>query len=513
MKIAVVIGISDYEKLDSLPACKNDAQKIAKLLKATGEYAKIVELTEDTKGRQIKTSLRTFFKDYNDKEIDEVLFYFSGHGIYESNKVFLCCSDFDPEHPYITSISNQEIDDYIRNISSTLAVKILDSCSSGEKYIKDTTKAEDDFKKAIKNTVLNQFICMASSGLDQSSYASDTISDFTKSFIEGVISTEQGEILYRDIQDYISDAFRNNPEQTPWFVTQGTGLEVFATVNTALKALKSTFGIGKEKMPEDLDTFIDTKIKEMESIFVPVEKVSESLEQLQSTLSSTKPQDPLVSKYYNYEIVFKNDLDSLVDMRTIATWAYQRKWNKLFFVDINVERVKRRATHTHIIPIYEPGRYPPPIPAYRAEGRVLALGEKDKKEDRPIEYSIENVPTSIKSTHPLAFEVIEIIAKPEKRALKQFGAMIGIFHSRTAVLVLSTTLEYKDVGWDERTIDASIVNWRLKELKWKDIVSNPMIIASDVLPQVEKEVSDYLKSLIKEEEVAIEQKEISEEVA
>lgn len=125
-------------------------------------------------------------------------------------------------------------------------------------------------------------------------------------------------------------------------------------------------------------------------------------------------------------------------------------------------------------------------------------------------YKSVNVPTSIKSTHPLAFEVIEILAKPNKRALKQFGVMIGIVHSRTDVLILSTTLEYKDVGWDERTIDTSTVNWKFEKLKWADIVSKPMIIASEVLPQVEKAASDYLKSLVKEETELIEQKEITE---
>jgi hypothetical protein len=346
---------------------------------------------------------------------------------------------------------------------------------------------------------------MASSGLDESSYASDKMSDFTKSFIEGVFSIEEGEILYRDIQNHISDSFIDKPEQTPQFVTQVTGLEVFAKVNTALKALKSPLEIGKEKLPEDLEGSIKNKIEEMESIFVSFDTVSESLDKFQSTISSTKQGDSLVSKYYNYEFVFKNDLDSLVDMGTIATWAYEKKWDKFFFVDINVEKVKHRVT--------SPGLYSASaffLSHAAVRGGELELGEKKDKPEYMSRYRTVNVPKSIKSTHPLAFEVIEIIAKPEKRALKQFGAMIGIVHSRTDVLILSTTVGYKDVGWDERTIDASTVNWKLKELKWKDIASNPIIIASDVLPQVEKEVSDYLKSLIKEEVAVIEQKEISE---
>ena len=492
MKIAVVIGIDLYENLDSLPACKYDTNKIKEILKATGEYAEVVTLTEDTKTRPIKSSLRTFFSKYREKEIDEVFFYFSGHGTYISDNVLFCCSDFDPKYPSSTSLSNQEIDDYMRSINPKLAVKILDSCSSGGKYIKDT---KDNFERAIRNTFLNYFICMASSGLDESSYASDKMSDFTKSFIEGIFSIEEGEILYRDIQNHISDSFIDKPEQTPQFVTQVTGLEVFAKLNTALKALKSPLEIGKEKLPKDLEASIKTKIEEMESIFVPFDTVSKSLDKLQSTISSMKLEDSLISKYYNYVVEFKNDLDSLVDMGTIATWAYERNWHKLFFVAIEMKEVKRRVT----------------VPASSLMFMGVSLRQAAERiKDNQNEYEIVKMPKSIKSTHPLAFEVIEIIAKPDKRALKQFGAMIGIVHSRTTVLVLSTTLEYKDVGWDDRTIDASTVNWKLKELKWTDVASNPIIIALDILPQVEKEVSDYLESLIKEEVAVIEQTEISE---
>lgn len=501
MKIAVVIGISRYENLEPLSACENDAKNIVKLLKATGEYAEVFALTQETEARRIKSSFIDFFDRHKGKKIDEVFFYFSGHGTYVPDNVLFCCSDFDPKYPSSTSLSNQEIDEYIRTINPELTVKLLDSCNSGVRYIKATG---DNLEKAIMDTGINRFICMASSGFDQLSFASDKMSDFTKSFIEGVFSIEEGKILYRDIQNYISDIFIDKPEQTPQFVTQVTGLEVFTSVNTALKALKSSLEVEKEKLPEDLETSINNQIEKMESIFVPFDTVSESLETLQSTLSSMKLEDPLVSKYYNYEFLFKNDLNSLVNMRTIATWAYDRKWNQFYFVDINME--KERRTYAFDLGVM----------GIMAQSAVFGMHEltKDKQKDRPDygrpEYRVVNVPTRITSTHPLAFEVIEIIAKPMKRALKQFGAMIGIVHSRTDVLVLSTTLEYKDVGWDERMIDTSTVKWRLKELKWKDIISNPIIIASDVLPQVEKDISDYLKFLVTEELTVLEQKEISE---
>jgi uncharacterized caspase-like protein len=121
MKIAVVIGIDRYENLDSLPACENDANKMKEILTATGEYAEVVTLTKDTKTRSIKSSLRTFFNKYTEKEIDEVFFYFSGHGTYVSDGVLFCCSDFDPKYPSSTSLPIKKL----MIICAVLALNLL----------------------------------------------------------------------------------------------------------------------------------------------------------------------------------------------------------------------------------------------------------------------------------------------------------------------------------------------------------------------------------------------------
>ena len=489
MNIAVVIGISNYANINSLPACRIDAIKMKDLLEATGKYSEVVSLTNDTKARKIKSLLRDFFKKYKDKQIDEVFFYFSGHGTYQ-NDVLFCCSDFDSKRPATTSLSNREIDDLIRSVSPKLAVKVLDACSSGAKYIKDTIET---FEKVFRSAELESFICMASSHLNQSSYATEKLSDFTQRFIKGALSQDDGQILYRDIQSYISDAFIKTPEQSPFFVSQGTGLEVFAPVTPSMISLKqSVFLSETEELPADLDTTIGSNIEELESFFVPIDEVSSSLETLSKTLTTLKPVDPLISKYYSYEFSFSKKIESLMNMEEIARWASERKWSKSYFVDIITEKRKALA-----------------FPTALAASASLFYGSK--KSDAG--YKVESVPINVKSTHPLPFETIEIIARPNKRSLKQLGALIGIVHSRTDALILSTTIMYKDVGWDERVIDASTGEWTIMELKWKDIVSNPKIITKNVLSQLENEISDYLKSFVKEEEETnFEQSKTSEDV-
>jgi uncharacterized caspase-like protein len=181
MNIAVLIGVSRYSVAAPLPACSADAEQVRKLLSATKKYDEISCLTQNTNSGPLKDALRAFFAKYqtpsdNPSDIDEALVYFSGHGIYHQEDALLCCSDFDSNRPASTSISNEEIDDLLRSVSPKVAVKIIDACQSGSPYIKD---ASVGFEKALRTSRLDSFICMASSRLDQSSYATPEESVFT----------------------------------------------------------------------------------------------------------------------------------------------------------------------------------------------------------------------------------------------------------------------------------------------------------------------------------------------
>ena len=114
MNIAVVIGVSEYKLAAQLPACLSDVAQMNHLLLATSKYDDICCITSGTEATPLKEALRKFFGKYHNSDslMEEALVYFSGHGVYH-NDVLLCCSDFDPNRPASTSISNEEIDDTV----------------------------------------------------------------------------------------------------------------------------------------------------------------------------------------------------------------------------------------------------------------------------------------------------------------------------------------------------------------------------------------------------------------
>src|SRR5436190_23351648 len=97
------------------------------LLAATEQYADIEVILEDTSAGKVKDRIRSFISQRQGKPINEVFFYFSGHGFYDSD-LMLCCSDFDSKKPASTCVSNTEIDDLLRGLAPELAVKVLDAC-------------------------------------------------------------------------------------------------------------------------------------------------------------------------------------------------------------------------------------------------------------------------------------------------------------------------------------------------------------------------------------------------
>lgn len=236
MNIAILIGISKYKNQADLPACSYDVKNLRNVLVATKKYDDVEIVVENTNSSHVKDALRDFFAKYQSAApIREALVYFSGHGTYQSDAL-LCCSDYDASRPATTSISNTELDDLLRSVNPDVAVKIIDACQSGAPYIKD---ANAGFEKSLKSSQLNSFICMASSKQNQSSFASTTESFFTSKWIDAALVKHEGKVLYRDIQAALADAFVSTPEQTPFFVNQGTGLEFFAEVTDEMRALGS----------------------------------------------------------------------------------------------------------------------------------------------------------------------------------------------------------------------------------------------------------------------------------
>ena len=106
-------------------------------------------INENEAGTEIKRRIVEFVEKYKGKEINELIFYFSGHGERFNDDFFYLPSDFDRKKRHTTGLQNSELDVWIKTLSPQLCVKIVDACFSGTQYIKSESSVEAGWKNYI----------------------------------------------------------------------------------------------------------------------------------------------------------------------------------------------------------------------------------------------------------------------------------------------------------------------------------------------------------------------------
>lgn len=480
MNIAILIGISKYNAEAQLPACALDAENMYQLLSATGKYGDIALINEKTNASTVKDQLRAFFEKYQSTlDIGEAFVYFSGHGVFQ-NDVLLCCSDFDGARPATTSISNAELDDLLRSVNPEVAVKVIDACQSGSPYIKD---AGAGFEKALKASRLKSFICMASSRQNQSSYASATESVFTTKWIDAALAKEEGTIYYRDIQAALADAFVSDPDQTPYFVSQGSGLEIFSQVTVNLKQIKSRRPKSVTPTQDTLLDLIETEVNKRDKSFVAQNVVIDAVKKSKDQLQISPIRDTLVARLYTKYPVIEEKLQDIPQPRTVATFASEQGWQKTYFVKIETETYRMRVLKDpfgmHLSP---------------------ALFRKRDDSDYVLENRIR--PARLESTEQLPLEVAKLSYKSTHPSLAAFEVFIGLVHSLTDVMVLSATVKLTQKGWSQQSPDLSNVQWRYESFPWTGVVNDPSLIWRDSVARGEDDIRAYLGTFAPQQELA-----------
>jgi hypothetical protein len=242
-KLAFVIGAAKYVNLRKLECCAADANAISMLLEKSGKEYEIVNLIDPT-AAQIKDAVRDRLTPAG--EVSEVFFYFSGHGINGESDLVLCPIDFDSAQENRTGFSRSFLLDALRDAKIPQVAIVIDACESGRTLIKRQGRAAEERQP------LDRFIQFSSSLDDQYSLAGESLSAYTKVFVEACLSKVAGPVYYSDIEEYIRDAFSTNLEQTPFFIRQGTSLERFADDAAALQdisvAIRATFFAGPQNV-------------------------------------------------------------------------------------------------------------------------------------------------------------------------------------------------------------------------------------------------------------------------
>ncbi|MBD2569264.1 caspase family protein [Anabaena lutea] len=497
MNIAIVIGVSKYfssSENHEIIAPKEDALRINKLLKATGKYKNILCITDETVATKVKNNIRSFLQSYEKEEIEieEVFYYFSGHGKYVDQKFYMLCSDFTDKKLGMTSLENSEIDDFIRLLNPKLTVKVIDACFSGYRYIKDIQDNSSEYtdNNSLQNT-LGNVIFMASSHDDQKSQMMGKDSFFTTKFIEAALSADVGTtVLYRDIQAFISDEFRSMNTQIPYFINQWKGIEVFSEYSEEMQQLKKEFYLENDKDIKFEDSYykkndaIQVEEKEVREknmlenlqqvlakkdlLFVEKSDITTTLENIKNHLLNYPINDEIVSAFYQLNFDWHLKLSDIAKSSEILTMADIEDWQKEYLITI----VKKPIGNT----------------APKSSFLAPFLASFSRFNEYPV---------SLHASNSLPYEVINIEFQPiDKLSLSPFFVIIALVHSQTHVLTLLSRGIMIKSGWQQFAVDWDSLRWNKKKFRWKDIIENPNLLWKDVLDESIEELKQYLIKLV-----------------
>lgn len=132
MRKALCVGINDYQYIKNLYGCVNDAREVKKVLERNGDGKRNFNVklmcASDGKSHISRNMLRDAVEELFHGESEVAVFYYSGHGSFDSLGGYLCTSEVSrPDE----GLSLNELMGFVGQSSARNKVVILDSCFSG----------------------------------------------------------------------------------------------------------------------------------------------------------------------------------------------------------------------------------------------------------------------------------------------------------------------------------------------------------------------------------------------
>lgn len=449
MRIAILIGVVQYENCDNLPGCENDVNIIHDILQSSHEFDDIRIFQGNVQSGIIKDDLSNFFESYKGKTVDEVFFYFSGHGSFSNDEFFYILSDFNDYHKRQTSLQNSEIDNMIKSIKPKMVTKVIDACQSGISYIKGNSNIVEKYYSKTKDNFEKCYF-LHSSMTSQYSYQNDDLSDFTKSFINSLNSTKQGSIRYNDIIAYIADEFERSPDQTPFFITQADHTEKFLTNSNEIKNTLSKY-IEVEEVENDVsvksedvlyDSFIE-KIKKDAEMYSSKEEVDLILNNIKNIITSRQLETEL-SQLFDYSSTFEQYLRDLPRGTLIAKWLEDNPNN--YFAKPDYQRIE-----------YQEEEAPSAFASISNILRGNKIVTKYRNELRGFTQSLDI---------PYKYLILDFV--PKYPNIKQYALIITFLLSKKDIHFFYAFINYNEKDWNKKEI-AKNFKWNSSEFQIKNV--------------------------------------------
>lgn len=482
MNLAILIGVSDYVAAKLLPGCKNDVNIIHNLVQSTNKYQDILFLSEKTNSQDVKEKVSDFIlKHQNTEEIDEIFFYYTGHGLFHEGEFHFVLSDFDRTWLNRTTYKNNELDELLKSLNPKLTVKVIDACHSGVKYVKDVNDLE--LKKVLNESKekFNNCYFMFSSQADEVSWATQLISYFTLSFVNSIINHGTNGIRYRDIMDYVSDDFlRSDIGQTPYYVTQSKNTEIFCKIDDPLKEklkqlidnINGTSQRQENKNKNQL-SLVEIVKKDAEKYCKDIKEVHSLLESIKNKVNDFKVNDKL-NGLFRTQVDFNQETYDYISNIDIVAKSLERKFEDYFIILKYINKtVKVPQKNTLGAQLFK-------LPSFFENEKNVEIKYVEENRDVINSFNI--------SEENLPFTSINIDLYPEYPNISMFNCSIIFAFSKVNIVFFYSFNTFKEVSWDSYELED--IDWRQTRqfvMKEQDSVINSIgQICAGFLSYVEK---------------------------
>lgn len=471
MNLAIIIGVSEYTNYDTLKACDNDIEIMKNTLEKLNKYEDICYISNSPKAHEVKKKIAEFVTKYKNSSINELVFYFSGHGDRNKDDFFYVLSDFNEDKKETTGLRNTELDGLIKNLNPKLTIKIIDACFSGTSYIKSTNEnVEQIFTKSAKKNEFKNLYFLYSSSSEEESLANENISFFTQSFFNSLVQN-LGDIRYRDIMAYVADDMSLNKYPEPTFIVQANNTEIFGDIS------------------EDLATYIKNKLNIDNSSSNNGNQDKEVNVQKEKSLFELI-KEKSNNEYCTKEEAFQN-IELLKSKFSIKEWA--KDITDIF--ELNINEIERNIPNSKSIgqwllknddenyfakPVYENETYfkeeyieipKKPSSSYEAKIRSLTsfglYGKDDKDYKLEKVEKVRKILKDIQFTTETPFEAFQIYFKPKLNAIEHYSLTIVPIFSRKTLIIFNVieNLEYN--GWDSVSYP-KCQDWKISKISLKN---------------------------------------------
>lgn len=466
-RLAILVGNSEYDRLQNLSCCIDDVNAMQEFLAETHGYDQI-EVLQNLKANDLKDRLRAIVEPKG--AYKEILFYFTGHGCNIGDVFYFCSTDFYSSRPNETGLSNADLLEIFRVSNADLIVQIIDACNSGTRLIKEASYGIlfPPPKEGIRN-----YIQIASCLDDQNSLTGNPLSVFTEKFIEASLKKAQGEVFYSDVISVLRDEFLENNTQTPYFISQGTGREIFIPDAAMLDTFREKMTpraedtAHAENVPQNVS--LEERLKQKEDRFCTEDVANKFIEKLFQNIRSKAVQSEVISECYTPNIEdHERYNDNSIEAFMVRVLSKEKRPDELVTAELTRKRKKRN-------------------PIFGATSLLMqtTMGLYDDEE------ILETYDLSLNCSLDKA--ELTIILQSNYRCLSQFKLVVSCAPSVEHCYVFERCSLHKLSDWNSYSPYGEELTRRWYKMNWKDDTD---FLSSKISDQihllVEKHVLDFL---------------------